>query len=101
MKSEPTAVLDPGSDLGQNGLIGVGSPSNYQIPKTNSFGGSRIVQASGKGERASPGQADCDPSVAESQLTLVPYVTLVQKPRMPLLASSCLLLLMEDAPLGR
>lgn len=43
----------------------------------------------GKGERTLPGHADCDPSVADSQLTLV------KKPRRPLLASCCLLLLME------
>lgn len=44
---------------------------------------------------------DCVPTVANNQLALAPYETLVKKPSMPLLASSCSLLLMEDPPLGR
>lgn len=100
MESEPTAVLHPGGRR----LIGVGSPPSYQTPKTYSFGGSRIVWTTGKGERALlPGHADCDPSQCCRQPadTGALCVTLVKKPRMPLLTSCCLLLLMADAPFGR
>lgn len=73
MESEPTAVLHPGGGR----LIGVGSPPIYQTPKTNFFGGSRTVWTTVLGrvrEHYQGTRTVIPPSVADSQLTLAPYV---------------------------